>query len=554
MKPLMTRIRAPRRQAAIALTFACALTLPLAAQQVAEKKAARGPEPVFAPAVVVGQADRPDYDAVFRIKEEGFQRSQVMDITSYLTDVHGGRLAGSPGYNKAAEWAKAKLAEWGLSNARLEAFEFGRGWSNDRLSINVVEPQTYPVIGYPKVWTPGTSGVVRAEAVAAVVESEADFEKFKGTLKGKIVLAMPMREVKAAFEPMSSRFTEKELDDMARQDPPMPRAGGPRPPNFQAARQFAEKRNKFFVDEGVAAVFEPSRMGDGGTVFVQGGGSRNPNDPPAPAQLVLAVEHYGRIWRTLEKKVPVTVELDVRNSFHDADRNSYNVLADLPGSDPKLASEIVMLGGHFDGWHAGTGATDNAAGSAVMMEAIRILKASGLKLRRTVRIGLWGAEEQGLLGSRAYVKEHFADRETMTLKPEHAKVSAYFNVDNGTGAIRGIYQQGNEAVAPIFAAWMEPFRNLGMTAMTIRNTGGTDHLSFDAVGIPGFQFIQDEIEYDTRTHHSNMDTYERIQAADMMKNAVIVASYVYHAATREQMIPRKPLPKPAPAGQRIPTF
>jgi Zn-dependent M28 family amino/carboxypeptidase len=304
----------------------------------------------------------------------------------------------------------------------------------------------------------------------------------------------------------------------------------------------------------VAAVFEPSRIGDGGTVFVQGGGSRNPSDPPAPTQLVLAVEHYGRIWRTLEKKVPVTVELDVRNSFHDADRNSYNVLADLPGSDPKLASEIVMLGGHFDGWHAGTGATDNAAGSAVMMEAIRILKASGLKLRRTVRIGLWGAEEQGLLGSRAYVKEHFADRETMALKPEHAKVSAYFNVDNGTGAIRGIYQQGNEAVAPIFAAWMEPFRNLGMTTMTIRNTGGTDHLAFDAVGIPGFQFIQDEIEYDTRTHHSNMDTYERIQAADMMKNAVIVASYVYHAANRDQMIPRKPLPKPAPAGQRIPTF
>jgi Zn-dependent M28 family amino/carboxypeptidase len=295
-------------------------------------------------------------------------------------------------------------------------------------------------------------------------------------------------------------------------------------------------------------------MGDGGTVFVQGGGSRNPSDPPTAPQLVLAVEHYGRIWRTLERKVPVTMEIDVKNTFHDADRNSYNILAELPGSDPTLASEIVMLGGHFDGWHAGTGATDNAAGSAVMMEAIRILKASGLKPRRTVRIGLWGAEEQGLLGSRAYVKEHFADRETMTLKPEHAKVSAYFNVDNGTGAIRGVYQQGNEAVAPIFSAWMEPFRNLGMTTLTIRNTGGTDHLAFDAVGIPGFQFIQDEIEYDTRTHHSNMDTYERIQAADMMKNAVIVASFVYHAANRDQMIPRKPLPKPAPAGQRVPTF
>jgi len=334
----------------------------------------------------------------------------------------------------------------------------------------------------------------------------------------------------------------------------MPRPGGQRPPDFQARARQGQQRNKFFVDEGVVAVVEPSRMGDGGTVFVQGGGSRNPSDPPSPVQLVLAVEHYGRIWRTLERKVPVTMEIDVKNTFHDGDKNTYNILAELPGSDPKLASEVVMLGGHFDGWHAGTGATDNAAGSAVMMEALRILKASGLKMKRTVRIGLWGAEEQGLLGSRAYVKEHLADRETMTLKPEHGKISAYFNVDNGTGAIRGVYQQGNEAVAPIFSAWMEPFKNLGMTTLTIRNTGGTDHLSFDAVGVPGFQFIQDEVEYDTRTHHSNMDTYERLQSADMMKNAVIVASFVYHTANREQMIPRKPLPKPAPAGQRIPTF
>ena len=545
--------RAWRRPAALALTFAFALTLPLIAQQAVQRKA-QGSEPVLAPVMAAAPADAPDYDAVFRIKEEGFQRSQVMEITSYLTDVYGGRLAGSPNYNKAAEWTKAKLTEWGLSNARLEAFEFGRGWSNDRVSLHVVEPQPYVVIGYPKVWTPGTAGPVRAEVVAAAVESEADFEKLKGTLKGKIVLAMPMRDVRASFEPLGNRFTEKELDEMARQEPPMPRAGGPRPPNFLAARQLAQKRDKFFLDEGVVAVLEPSRMGDGGTVFVQGGGSRNPSDPPTSPQLVLAVEHYGRIWRTLERKVAVTMEIDVKNTFYDGDKNSYNILADLPGSDPKLASEVVMLGGHFDGWHAGTGATDNAAGSAVMMEAIRILKASGLKMKRTVRIGLWGAEEQGLLGSRAYVKEHFADRETMTLKPEHAKLSAYFNVDNGTGAIRGVYQQGNEAVAPIFTAWMEPFHNLGMTTLTIRNTGGTDHLSFDAVGIPGFQFIQDEIEYDTRTHHSNMDTFERIQAADMMKNAVIVASFVYHAANRDRMIPRKPLPKPAPAGQRMPTF
>jgi Zn-dependent M28 family amino/carboxypeptidase len=248
------------------------------------------------------------------------------------------------------------------------------------------------------------------------------------------------------------------------------------------------------------------------------------------------------------------MELDVKNTFHDADLNSYNIVAEIPGTDPKLAGEVVMLGGHFDTWHTGTGATDNSAGSAVMMEAIRIITAIGLKPRRTIRIALWGAEEQGLLGSRAYVKEHFADRETMALKPAHGKVSAYYNVDNGTGAIRGVYLQGNEAVAPIFRTWMEPFHSLGMTALTPRNTGGTDHLAFDAVGIPGFQFIQDEVEYDTRTHHSNMDVYERLQPFDMMKNAVIVASFVYHTANRDQMLPRKPLPKPQPANQGRPGF
>ncbi len=298
----------------------------------------------------------------------------------------------------------------------------------------------------------------------------------------------------------------------------------------------------FLVSEGVAATLEPGR-GDGGTVFVLGGGSRNAQDPPSVPQIVVAVEHYNRLVRILDRKIPVTLEFDIRNTFHDADLNAFNVVAEIPGTDK--ADELVMLGAHFDSWHSGTGATDNAAGSAVMMEAMRILKATGLRLRRTVRLALWTGEEQGLLGSRAYVNEHFGSRQTLELKPGHQKLSGYFNVDNGTGAIRGVYLQGHETIAPIFSAWMEPFQNLGMTTLAIRSTGGTDHLAFNEVGLPGFQFIQDPIEYDSRTHHSNMDVYERLQAADMMKNAVIVASFVYHAANRDSLLPRKPLPKPA---------
>ncbi len=312
---------------------------------------------------------------------------------------------------------------------------------------------------------------------------------------------------------------------------------------FRAQRELRQKIQKFLVEEGVAAWLEQAR-GDDGTVFVQAGGSRDPKDPPAPPTLAVASEHYGRIYRLLEKNIPVTLEVNIVNRFYDDDLNSFNIIGEIPGTD--RPDEVVMIGAHFDSWHAGTGATDNAAGSAVMLEVMRVLKATGVPLRRTVRIGLWTGEEQGLLGSRAYVKAHFGDPETMQLKPEQAKLDAYYNVDNGTGRIRGIYLQGNEAVAPIFAEWMKPFAALGMTTLTIRNTGGTDHLSFNAVGIPGFQFIQDPIEYETRTHHSNMDVYERIQEADMKQMVAIVASFVYLTANRDQMLPRMPLPRPQP--------
>jgi len=351
-----------------------------------------------------------------------------------------------------------------------------------------------------------------------------------------------MRDVAAHFDPLGHRYSDAELEELSKQPPSIGRGG--RGNAFAAQQAFNRKRTQFFIDEGVAAVVEASPRGDGGTIFVQAGGSRLPSDPPHPPEVVVAIEQYGRIVRTLEKKIPVTLQMDIENKFYDADQNAFNIAAELPGTDK--ADEIVMLGAHFDSWHSGTGATDNAAGSAVMIEAMRILKQSGVKLRRTVRIGLWSGEEEGLLGSKAYVKDHFGDPATMQLKPEHAKLSGYFNVDNGTGTIRGVYLQGNEAVAPIFQAWMAPFKNLGMTTLTIRNTGGTDHLSYDAVGLPGFQFIQDEVEYNSRTHHSNMDVYDRIQAQDMMNNAVIVATFVYNTANRDEKLPRKPLPKPQP--------
>ncbi len=482
-------------------------------------------------------SEKLDLDAVYRIKDEGLLRSNVMQIESYLTDVYGPRLTGSPNIKEAAAWAQKAMTDWGLTNVHTEPFPFGRGWQNQRFVALAVAPRAYPLIGVPKAWTPGTAGPVTGEAVMADIRTDDDFAKYRGQLRGKFVLIDRPRDLEPHFQPFGRRFTDAELADLSKQ--PAARRGGP--PQYGALREFERKKTQFWLDEGVIATVEAGR-GDGGTLFVQAGGSRNPKDPPVPAQVVLAAEHYGRIARTLDKNMPVTLQFDIENRFYDEDLNGFNIVGEIAGTDK--AGEVVMMGAHFDSWHSGTGATDNAAGSAVMMEAMRILKTSRLRLRRTVRIALWGGEEQGLLGSRAYVKQHFGDSQTMQLTPEHGRLAAYLNVDNGTGAIRGVYLQSNEAVAPIFSAWMEPFKNVGMTTLAIRNTGGTDHLSYDAVGLPGFQFIQDPVEYNTRTHHSNMDVYERVQAQDMMQNAVIVASFVYHAANRDEMLPRKPLPKP----------
>ncbi len=484
-----------------------------------------------------------DLEAVYKIKDEGLQRSEVMETLGYLTDIHGPRLTNSPNIRKAAEWTTKRLTAWGVSAVRLETWgPFGRGWSNEKFTANVVSPQPFPMIAFAKAWTPGTSGMVSADAVMAVVQDEADYKQWTGKLKGKIVLASKPLPVKPLFEPTGRRFSDQDLAGMELQQIDPERRDGR--PNFQGTQQQTRRRMEFFAREGVVAVLEPgSGRNDHGAILVSG--PRDLRDAKAaaqPPQIVVATEHYGRIARTLEKNLPVKIELNVQNQFHDETLDSFNILGEIPGSDK--ADEVVMLGAHFDSWHSGTGATDNAAGSAAMMEAMRILKATGVKMRRTVRMALWTGEEQGLLGARAYVKQQFADPETMQLKPGHGKLATYFNMDNGTGAIRGVYLQGNEAVRPIFSAWMAPFRSLGMTTLAIRSTGSTDHVAFDEVGLPGFQFIQDPVEYSSHSHHTNMDLYERVQPADMMKNAVIIASFVYHAANRDELLPRKTLPKP----------
>lgn len=492
-----------------------------------------------------------DFDAVYKIKAEGFgPQSQIMEIMSYLTDVYGPRLTNSPNIKAAAQYVLQKLNQWQLANPHLEPWgPFGRGWSNERFSVNVISPRPFPVLGYAQAWTPGTNGPVTAEAMLVPIEKESDLDQYRGKLKGKIALTAPLPQMQARDTAESRRYTDAELTDLSSEQVPGARRGasGITPDmiaRLRAQRELNLKIGSFLRQEGVAAWFDAGRV-DYGTVAVSAGGGRETKEPSAPTRVSVSNEHYGRIYRTLQKKVPVTIEMNIENKFYDEDLNSFNIVGEIPGTD--RAGELVMLGAHFDSWHAGTGATDNAAGSAVMLEALRILKAAGLKMRRTVRLGLWTGEEQGLLGSKAYVKEHFADPQTMQLKPEHARLSAYFNVDNGAGKIRGIYLQGNEAVAPIFEQWMQPFKHLGMTTEAIRNTGGTDHLSFDAVGLPGFQFIQDPLDYDTRTHHTNMDVYERIQEPDMKQMAVVVASFVYLTANYPEKLPRKPLPKPQPA-------
>jgi hypothetical protein len=506
-------------------------------------------------------AEQLDLHTIHRIKAEAFENSKVMEHMFYLTDVHGPRLTNSPGFRAAADWTVKRLEGYGVSNVKLEKWgPFGRGWSYSRFSAHLIEPGYSSMIGFPLAWSPGTNGPVRGEPVLAVLRTDADLNKFKGKLKGKIALIDVARETPMQTTAAGVRYSDADLAERFL-SPIGPAGGGLRggqrggpgaqpggPGGRGAAAAFRNKRNKFLKDEGVLAVFSVGQRGDGGTLFGAAGGSRETKDPEPPPMAAIIPEHYNRIVRLIDNKIPVKIEIDIAAKFHDETMDSFNIIGELPGNAKK--DELVMLGAHFDSWHGGTGATDNAAGSAVMIEVMRILKTIDAKMDRTVRIALWGGEEQGLLGSRAYIKEHFGDRETMVLAGEHAKLAGYFNYDNGTGKIRGVYLQGNDMVRPIFEDWMTPFKDLGMTTLSIRNTTGTDHLAFDEVGLPGFQFIQDPIEYNTRTHHSNMDTYDRIQPGDVQQASAIIASFVYQAATRPEMLPRKPLPKPRPRGER----
>jgi len=563
-----------RRTVSLFAAFFCAAV----ALYAADKSKTPAPAPIDPYTEVQPATETPDLDMYQRIRDEGLNRSHVMELASALMDGIGPRLTGSPNLMKANEWTRDTLTKIGLENAHLEDWgEFGLGWQQINTWAHMVAPDTAVLIVQATPWSPSTPGAVTGDVVFVSIQDEKDFDKYRGKLVGKIVLFGPMREVPPVDKALFERYDDKELDELT-QFPVS--AGGGVSPEMQArmhARmerlQLLEKVAQFFADEKVAAVIEPSRDGSngggsGGTLFDDNGATLGRTPYLADHRVkvpvvVAAIESYGRLYRLTQANVPVSVQIDVETKFTGEHEHAYNTVAEIPGTDPKLKDQLVILGGHLDSWIAGTGATDNGAGTVVAMEAVRILKALDVKPRRTIRIVLWTGEEQGLFGSKGYCKQHFGSAPLSTapdqaalpefmrryagpleLKPEQKLVSGYFNVDNGSGKIRGVYLQGNAAVAPIFAQWIAPLKDLGVTTLTMRNTGGTDHLSFDAVGIPGFQFIQDDLDYESRTHHSNEDVLERLQPADLKQIATVEAIFVFDAAQRDQMLPRKPLPDP----------
>jgi len=482
-------------------------------------------------------------EAIEKIKNEGLNNSQVEQIAFELIDKAGPRLTNSKGYERAAAYAVKQLSEWGLESAQTEAWgEFGRGWEVNKSYIAMTKPYYMPFIAVPKAWTESTDGAVSGKVIFAEINSEEDFEKYKGKLKNAIVAFKPRGDQSPTFEADALRHSPEALKELEE-----PSTGSRFTPDqiaaFRKRRAFSQTLNTFLTEEGAALVIKGVN-GRHGTLFTSSPRGYIKDTPKGVSELEMAPEHVNLMARLVENGVEVEIEGEVKTTYNDEDLQGYNVLAEIPGTDRKLKSEVVMLGGHLDSWHGANGATDNGAGCIVMMEAVRILKATGLQPKRTIRIALWGGEEQGLHGSRNYVKNHFGDAETMSLKEEQQKISGYYNIDNGTGRIRGIYLQGNEEVAPIFKEWFASFDDMiDNTTITIRDTGGTDHLGFDAIGIPGFQFIQDPIEYRSRTHHTNMDTYERLVIDDLKQIATIVASFVYNTAQRDEMLPREKIEK-----------
>jgi len=503
-----------------------------------------------------------DLDMTARIRQEAFQRSQVMDILNHLTDVIGPRLTNSPAMAEANRWTRTRFAAWGLSNVHDEAVEdLGRGWQFTRAEVQMLSPRAMPLHALPKAWTPGTPGAIEGEAVSARLESKADLEQWKGKLHGKVVFLDPPREYKPAEKADFQRYSAADLEEMQIFPLPRPRAIDPDAlARMRARMEWMPTLNRFLADEGVLATVSISSWNDG-IVRVMGGGSRKAGEPVGVPALVMMAEHYNTVLRALQRKETVRLRLDVDSRFLDeVNQPGYNTIAEIPGVGPHK-DEVVMLGAHMDSWHAGAGANDNAAGVAVMMEAMRILKAIGARPDRTIRVALWTGEEQGLLGSQAYVARHIGKFEEPTdpeqkalpaflrqsqgrliRMPEYDRISVYFNLDNGSGRIRGIYAQENLAVAPIFAEWLKPWRDVGATIVTQRNTGSTDHVSFDAVGVPAFQFVQDQLDYFTHVHHTDLDVQDHANADDLRQAAAIVASFAYNAAMWPQRLPRKPMP------------
>lgn len=537
---------------------------------------------LLVPVVALGSQDAVDLGVVDRIKAEAFDRSQVMDHMRFLTDVYGPRLSGSPEFENAAKWTTDRLTQFGLSNVRIERFPFGRRWSAEQYSLEMLTPHYMRLAAMPLAWSDSTSGAITGEPLLAPFELSflsgpkkltEDFETYKrqwaGKLRGRIVLFTPAQQTSPREAPLFKRQTDADLAAISKapepaalvkatriEDLPWPN----RPEAFETFfntmpealveqlidwfDDFARARATFLRDEGVAVVLQADQRAREGLLAAEAAGSYRARDALAPSTLVVTAEQYNRLVRLAEAKQPVRVRVEVKTTASSTDVESGNIVAEIPGGAKR--DEVIMVGAHFDSWHLGTGATDNATGSAVVMEVMRVLKTLNVRLDRTVRVALWGGEEQGLLGSRAYVKQHFADPGTMALKPEYEKLSGYFNMDNGSGRIRGVYLQGHEAMRPLFEQWLAPFRDLGVTTVTIRNTGGTDHLSFTRVGLPGFQFIQDQLAYETVTHHTSADTLDHVVPADLMQASAVIATVVYQAANRAERLPRRETPRVTP--------
>ncbi len=498
--------------------------------------------------------DAVDEKANAIIRKQGMENSKVMYYASKIIDELGPRLTGSDMLDKAGEWVINETKSMGLANSHLASWgPFGRGWELKHFEMGNESPVYYPVIAYPKAWSPSTTGQVTGEVIYLDAVTEDQINSYKGKLRGKFVLLDTIREVKEWFDPSGTRFNATELLDMANSPMPAPRTGrGNLPRNFGRGNSSTIALWNLIYDEKPLAVLDRSFKGDLGTIFVSGAraksGSAYASNAEVIPQVTLAIEHYNRILRMALNGIPVKLSMDLKTVFSNPGGMENNIIAEIPGSD--LRDEIVMFGAHFDSWHSGTGATDNGAGSCVMMEVARILQATykelGIKPKRTLRLALWTGEEQGLLGSRAYVNQNLVQRDSgnniTSLKPEQGKISAYYNLDNGTGKIRGVYLQGNDKVSNTFRTWLDAWKDLGATTLTLQNTGGTDHLSFDAAGVPGFQFIQDEISYMSKTHHSNMDNYDHLEEEDLKQAATIIASFVYHTAQRDEQLPRKAPP------------